>query len=99
LSDFIDLMLWGTGGPLMYAAIFLTVIAAAFLWTLRDWAKNIEVVPLNYIAEQRYRQPQRVSYPTNFGQVFATSACMSSVAYIPMGQYRGPSVSYLPGVE
>ncbi len=62
MRAFLDLMLWGTGGPLMYVALGLAVLAAAFYWTFREWAQNIHEVPLNYISEPKYRTPKPLEY-------------------------------------
>lgn len=65
----------------MYASLGLALIVVFFGYTYRKWAEALIDVPLNYISEPRYRTPTYVPAPTNFGQVFATSAV--SAAYLP----------------
>ncbi len=83
-----DILTYGTGGPLMYAALGFALIAAVFGFTCWQWLKATAAaeIPLNYIAEERYRPAYKpVPGPTNFSQVFASSAyaLTASVPYSP----------------
>jgi hypothetical protein len=86
----VDVVLWGTGGPLMWAAILGAVLTAVFALQVRWWLRAFPVTPLNWAYETKYRQhyPTRTVQPTNMLQVFAASAT-SSVSHIHLGvQYK-----------
>ncbi len=82
----LDFWLWGTGDWPMYLALALAAFTAVFLYLCKSWADALDVIPLNYIAEQRYRTTP-ITRDTNLHQIFAGGVMMatasSAVAYIP----------------
>lgn len=79
-----QLLTWGTGGPLMYAVLALALVALPFLGLTLLWLRDNPVLPLNWQYEENYRRayPRRHT-PRNDFSVLAASAT-SATAIIPM---------------